>query len=237
MDAPNLQAASAPSILETGESMLECGELIEGNDNHEVWHCANARCSSAVGAREMGSTMNLVLLATCLKDYLSINPLGTIPYLVDGDTHMTESSGICLYLVERFQRYELGLKADHPEYGDYLNWLFHSDATLTFPQTIYFRYDRLEPPERRNPQAAEDYRKWYLARLRRLNKHLESREFLVAGRFTVADIATHYALFFGESLGLADDYVPPVREYLERQTTPRVYPCAVCSAEHAPAEQ
>ncbi len=185
----------------------------------KLWHCANARSFRALWAlEEMGLDYELEVLPfpprVFKKDYLSINPLGTIPYLVDGDTHMTESSGICLYLVERFQRYELGLKADHPEYGDYLNWLFHSDATLTFPQTIYFRYDRLEPPERRNPQAAEDYRKWYLARLRRLNKHLESREFLVAGRFTVADIAIHYALFFGESLGLADDYVPPVREYL-----------------------
>ena len=172
MDAPNLQAASAPSILETGESMLECGELDRGEmTTMKLWHCANARSFRALWAlEEMGLDYELEVLPfpprVFKKDYLSINPLGTIPYLVDGDTHMTESSGICLYLVERFQRYELGLKADHPEYGDYLNWLFHSDATLTFPQTIYFRYDRLEPPERRNPQAAEDYRKWYLARLR-----------------------------------------------------------------------
>ncbi|MAP13304.1 MAG: glutathione S-transferase [Gammaproteobacteria bacterium] len=207
----------------------------------KLWHCANARSFRALWAlEEMGLDYELEVLPfpprVFKKDYLSINPLGTIPYLVDGDTHMTESSGICLYLVERFQRYELGLKADHPEYGDYLNWLFHSDATLTFPQTIYFRYDRLEPPERRNPQAAEDYRKWYLARLRRLNKHLESREFLVAGRFTVADIAIHYALFFGESLGLADDYVPPVREYLERlKQRPAFIRAQSAQAEHAPA--
>lgn len=209
----------------------------------KLWHCANARSFRALWAlEEMGLDYELEVLPfpprVFKKDYLSINPLGTIPYLVDGDTHMTESSGICLYLVERFQRYELGLKANHPEYGDYLNWLFHSDATLTFPQTIYFRYDRLEPPERRNPQAAEDYRKWYLARLRRLNKHLESREFLVAGRFTVADIAIHYALFFGESLGLADDYVPPVREYLERlKQRPAFIRAQSAQAEHAPAEQ
>lgn len=209
----------------------------------KLWHCANARSFRALWAlEEMGLDYELEVLPfpprVFKKDYLSINPLGTIPYLVDGDTHMTESSGICLYLVERFQRYELGLKADHPEYGDYLNWLFHSDATLTFPQTIYFRYDRLEPPERRNPQAAEDYRKWYLARLRRLNKHLESREFLVAGRFTVADIAIHYALFFGESLGLAGDYVPPVREYLERlKQRPAFIRAQSAQAEHAPAEQ
>ena len=206
----------------------------------KLWHCQNARSFRALWAlEEMGLDYELEVLPfpprMFKKEFLGINPLGTIPYLVDGDTHMTESSAICLYLVERNQCYDLGLTADHPEYGDYLNWLFHSDATLTFPQTIYFRYDRLEPPERRNPQAAEDYRKWYLARLRRLNKHLEEREFLVDGRFTVADIAIHYALFFGENLGLADDYVPPVREYLDRlKQRPAFQRAQTVQAEQAP---
>ena len=38
------------------------------------------------------------------REYLEINPLGTIPYLIDGETRMTESSAICLYLVERLRR-------------------------------------------------------------------------------------------------------------------------------------
>jgi glutathione S-transferase len=31
------------------------------------------------------------------KEYLALNPLGTIPFMVDGETKMTESSGICHY--------------------------------------------------------------------------------------------------------------------------------------------
>jgi glutathione S-transferase len=150
------------------------------------------------------------------KAYLAINPLGTIPYFVDGETHMTESSGICHYLVERYQRYDFGLKSDHPEFGAYLNWLYHSDATLTFPQTIYLRYTRLEPEERRLPQAAEDYRKWYLARLRLLDARVRDHEFLCDGRFTIADIAIGYALFLGETLDIAASYQPQTRDYLNR---------------------
>ncbi len=67
--------------------------------------------------------------------------------------------------------------------------MFHSDATLTFPQTIVLRYSQLEPPERRLPQAVEDYSKWYLARLKRVNSHLLDREYLCDDRFTIADIA------------------------------------------------
>ena len=32
------------------------------------------------------------------EEYLALNPLGTIPFMVDGETKMTESSGICHYL-------------------------------------------------------------------------------------------------------------------------------------------
>lgn len=91
---------------------------------------------------------------------------------------MTESTGICHYMVERYHQHDFGLKPDHAEYGDYLNWLYHSDATLTFPQTIVLRYSRLEHEESRLPQAVEDYASWFIARLRRLDAHIKSRDFL-----------------------------------------------------------
>jgi glutathione S-transferase len=78
------------------------------------------------------------------------------------------------------------------------------------------RYTRLEPKERRLPQAAEDYTVWYLSRLRSVEAALEDQEFLCAGRFTMADVAIHYALFLGETLGLAERYKPRSRDYLER---------------------
>ena len=109
--------------------------------------------------------------------------IGTVPYFVDGDVHMTESSGICHYLVEKYQRYDFGLKPDHPEYGSYVNWLFHSDATLTFPQTIVMRYLHLEPSPEKLPVAV-DYAKWFYARLRLLDQHILEREYLVDNRFT-----------------------------------------------------
>ncbi|MAZ87106.1 MAG: glutathione S-transferase [Cellvibrionaceae bacterium] len=187
----------------------------------KLWHCHNSRSLRALWAmEEMGLDYELEVLPFpprfFQKDYLDVNALGTVPYMVDGETHMTESSGIPLYLVERYGKYDFGLKADHPEYGDYLNWLFHSDATLTFPQTIAIRYTILEPKERQLPQAADDYRKWFLARLRRLSAHIKDREYLVDGRFTVADIDIAYALYLGELLGFSKDYEPHINDYLQR---------------------
>jgi glutathione S-transferase len=187
----------------------------------KLWHSHNARSLRPLWAmEEMGFDYELELLPfpprIFQKEFLGVNALGTVPYFEDGDTNMTESSGICHYLVERYQRYDFALQADHPEFGDFINWMYHSDATLTFPQTIVMRYTHLEPEERKLPQAIEDYGKWYIARLRRLDAHIIDREFLCDGRFTIADIAISYALFFGELLGLDKDYSPQVKEYLAR---------------------
>ncbi len=187
----------------------------------KLWHCKDARSLRALWAlEELGLDYELEMLPFpprfFKKEYLAINPLGTIPFFTDGEVKMTESSAIGHYLVERYQKWDFGLKPDHPEYGNYLNWLYHSDATLTFPQTLVLRYTQLEPEERRQPQVAADYRKWYLARMRWLDQHIADKEYLVDNRFTVADIAIGYALFLGETLDIDKDYSPQVQAYLAR---------------------
>ena len=186
----------------------------------KLWHCSGARSLRPLWAlEEMGLEYELEILPfpprIFNRDYLGVKSLGTVPFFVDGDTQMTESAGICQYLVDRYQQYDFGLRPEDPEYGAYLNWLHHSDATLTFPQTIAMRYYYLEPtPEKQ--AVADDYSKWFIARLRRLDEHLENNEYLVDGRFTIADIAVGYALYLGRALKLDDRYKPQTADYLHR---------------------
>ncbi len=187
----------------------------------KLYHCSNARSLRALWTlEELGLDYELVTMPfpprARYPGYLAINPLGTVPTLVDGELTMTESSGICHYLAEKAAPNPLRVDPLEPAYGEYLNWLYRSDATLTFPQTIVLRYTQLEPEERRLPQAAEDYSVWYLSRLRSVETALQDREFLCADRFTIADIAVHYALFLGRTLGLDARYKPRCRDYLER---------------------
>lgn len=187
----------------------------------ELWHCHNTRSLRALWAlEEMQLNYKLHTLSfpprVLDKAYLAINPLGTVPFLKDTNTTLTESSAILLYLAERYQKNDFMISATHPEYGDYLNWLFASDATLTFPQTLVLRYSQFEQPERQQTQVVKDYAIWYLARLKRLNLHLENNNFLVANKFTIADISVGYALYLGELLGLAKQYQPQTLAYLQR---------------------
>jgi glutathione S-transferase len=186
----------------------------------KLWHCSGARSLRPLWAlEEMGFEYELDLMPfpprMFKRDYLDVNILGTVPFFVDGDVQMTESCAIPQYLVDRYQRYDFGLRPDHPEYGAYLNWLHHADATLTFPQTIAMRYYYLEPtPEKQ--AVADDYAKWFIARLRRLDEHLQAHEYLVDNRFTIADIAVSYALYLGRVLKLDERYQPQTAAYLER---------------------
>ena len=185
----------------------------------KLYHCSNARSLRPLWAlEEMGLDYELVNMEFpprfMHEGYLDINPLGTVPTFTDGDLTMTESAGICQYLVDKYGPHSIGMSVDEPGYGEYLNWLHRSDATLTFPQTLVLRYSRLEPEERRLPQVVEDYGKWYLSRLRSVETAMEGKEFLCADRFTIPDITVGYALFIGVSLGLDERYKPNCKRYL-----------------------
>ena len=185
----------------------------------KLYHCPDARSLRPLWTlEELGVDYELVNMEFpprfTYPGYLDISPTGTVPAFIDGDLTMTESTGICQYLVDKFGPTDLAVRPDEPEYGEYLNWLFRSDATYTFPQTVVLRYT-VQEPDKGMDQAAEDYAIWYHSRLRSLEAALEGKDYLVADRFTIADIAVHYALFLGVSLGLDERYKPNCRRYLE----------------------
>ena len=190
----------------------------------KLYHCPGARSVRSLWTLlEMGLEHELITLPfpprVHAKEYKEVNPLGTVPCLIDGDTELTESSGICHYLAEKYGPTDLAVRPEEADYGAYINWLFRSDATLTFPQTIYFRYTQLEPEERRVPQAAEDYRIWFLARWRCVDAALQDgRRFLCAGRFTNADIVIAWTLFFAIRLGIDEAATPAVQKWYEHVT-------------------
>lgn len=150
------------------------------------------------------------------RAYLEVNPLGTVPTLLDGDIRMTESAAICQYLATRDGPTRLSLAPGHAQYGPFLNWLHFGEATLTFPQTLMLRYGRFEPPERRLPQAVEDYRRWFLARLKGIEPVLARQPHLCGDDFTVADISVGYALMLADYLALSPQFPSAVLAYWQR---------------------
>ena len=186
-----------------------------------LYHCADARSFRSLWAlEELGLSYELKLLPfpprVLAREYLKENPLGTIPLLVDGETRMTESAAIVQYLATRDGPSALSVEPADPAYGAWLNGLHYGEATLTFPQTLVLRYTRLEPKERRNPQVAEDYGKWFLARLRGLEAKLTQSDWYCADRFTGADISVGYSLLLATTLNLDGGFSPAIAAYWAR---------------------
>jgi glutathione S-transferase len=185
-----------------------------------LYHCADARSFRVLWAlEELGLPYRLELMAfpprATVEGYRDINPLGTVPAcLIDGAL-MTESAAIPHVLATRFGPSDLAVAPGEPAYPAYMNFLMMGEATLTFPQTIHLRYTRLEPPERRVKQAAEDYAQWFGSRLRNAETMMEG-EFACAGRFTMADVSVGYAVMLALSIGLEEQVTPGMRAYFAR---------------------
>ena len=81
-----------------------------------LYHCKNARSFRALWAlEEIGLPYELKLLPfpprVLAPEYLQINPLGTIPLLIDGNVKMTKSAAICQYLADRYSKSVLAVES------------------------------------------------------------------------------------------------------------------------------
>lgn len=57
-------------------------------------------------------------------EFLKLNPMGKIPVLKDGETIVTESPAILLYLADKFPNAGLAPATDAPDRGAFLKWMF-----------------------------------------------------------------------------------------------------------------
>jgi glutathione S-transferase len=205
-------------------------------------HCVSARSFRPLWAlEELRVPYQLKVMPfpprVAARPFLEVNALGTIPALLDGPVFMTESAAICQYLAARYSPGVLDVGIGEDDFGNYLNFLHFGEATLTFPQTLVLRYTRFEPPERRQSQVAEDYTKWFLARLRTLEPLLGASEFLCAKRFTAADISVGYALLLAQHLGLHTRFTPAVTAYWQRLQARASYQAAMTAQREAAIAQ
>ncbi|WP_306088606.1 glutathione S-transferase family protein [Qipengyuania flava] len=204
-----------------------------------LYTCAGSRGLRATwAAEEAGVAIDLRLLPFPPRfqapEFLEINPLGTVPMLVDGETAMSESCAIAHYLASKGSDRSLVVEPDEADFAAYLDFTYHADATITFPQTVYMRFALFEK-DKGWGEAGQAYAKWFWKRLVKLEQRLESREYLCADRFTVADICCGYALILARKVGLDEGVPATLKAYRERLTAREGYLRAVKREAAGPA--
>jgi len=200
-----------------------------------LYTCAGSRglrCTWA--AQEAGVDLDLRMLPFPPRhkapDYLEINPLGTVPLLIDGEAQMTESCAIAHYLCIVGGSTSLVIQPGESDYATYLDYTYHADATLTFPQTVYMRFALFEK-DKGWGEAGQAYAKWFYKRLVKVEDRLSTRDYLCGDRFTVADICIGYALVLAGKVGLDEGVPDALKAYRERLTSRDAYKAAVANEE------
>ncbi len=124
---------------------------------------------------------------TASAAFLAVNPQGQVPVMVDGDLVLTESMAIALYLARKFGG-PLA-PASLAEEGEAMQWGFVAISAVEGPalDILYVHQnDQQDTPEGAAKLATGSAA---LARpFARIEAHLQGRDWLMGGRFTVADI-------------------------------------------------
>ncbi len=107
----------------------------------------NASFAPHVLLRELGAPFTLRLVdraAGELKQpaFLTLNPNGVIPVLVDGDLVLYESAAICLHLADTHPQAQLLPPLGSPERAQAYKWLIWATNTLQTALNDYFHAER-----------------------------------------------------------------------------------------------
>ncbi len=128
--------------------------------------------------------------------YLSLNPVGKVPTLVDGDFVLTESGAICTYIGERAPEFRLVPASLTRERAEYDRWLFFVIGELEQPLWTLAKHTFALPESLRVPAIMPTAKKEFRRAAAALATALGDREFVVGNGFTAADIIITHTLLW-----------------------------------------
>ena len=166
--------------------------------------------------------LNIVEGQTRTPEFLRKNPNGRIPLLeLDDGRLLAESGAILVYLADgtRF------LPEDRWERAQVLQWMFfeqYSHEPYVAVARAWLHVFGMDDERRR--QLPQKQKLGYDA-LGVMERHLEEREFFVAGRYSIADIALYAYTHVADEGGFDLERFAAVRRWLERvRSQPRHVP-------------
>jgi len=156
------------------------------------------------------------------QPFLTLNPAGKVPVLVDGSLVLTESAAIQLYLADKNPQAGFIPEAVEDRAQMY-RWIFFLVTEIEQPLWRIARHTFLYPEEKRLPQDVDLARQECVEMVAVLERHMEKREFMVGDRLSVADFNAAYTLDWANEEKMLDG-TPRLREYLKsmyaRSTAP-----------------
>jgi len=150
--------------------------------------------------------------------YLRLNPLGSLPILVDGETTLRDSGAILCYLARLHDKEGQWLPADPVRFGEVMMWLFFAGADLA-PATLARLHHMLEVPADAEAVGAASRRAFRIMDDHMTKRELEGFAWFVGDQATLADIALFPAIALSRDFGIDHDEYPALRRWMRRVRT------------------
>jgi glutathione S-transferase len=172
---------------------------------------------------ELGAPYELVRLDLSVGDqkkaeYLTLNPNGTVPTLVDDDLILFESAAIVQYLADKYPKAQLAPAVGTAARGKYYQWIHYAMNTLEPPAITIFLHTTGTPMGRpqheRIPQLVPDARAQLAAAVKVVDDALAGKRFIVGDAFSAADVMMGSMLGWCMILGMIGNDATNVQAYL-----------------------
>jgi glutathione S-transferase len=140
--------------------------------------------------------------------FLTVNPMGKLPALADGEAKLAESAAICAYVADKFPAAGLAPAIGDPRRGRYLHWLFFAPACIepAFTQ----KFAKIDLPESSAGWGSFD-RVFSV-----IEQALAPGPWLLGESFSAADVMIGSDLWFGIELFKIVERRPAFGAYLDR---------------------
>lgn len=165
-----------------------------------LFHAPQTRSSGVyVLLEELGAPYDLHILNMKAgeqrqPEFLSVNPLGKVPAILDGDALVTEQVAIYIHLADRFRGAGLAPAIDDPQRGPYLRWQVYYAACFE-PALMDKHHGHAPASEMETPYGSYD------AMLAVIEDQLGKGNYLLGETISAADIlwgsAFQWTLMFG----------------------------------------
>lgn len=138
-------------------------------------------------------------------EFLSLNPNGKVPVLLDGDLTLLETNAICTYLADRSPQAGLVPLAGTIERARYDQWCAFQLSELEVPAWMLTK-NRLLYPDGSKLANLENPMAWEARRAENvLMKGLEGKQYILGDHFTVADIHLAITLLWSRHSGFKNE--------------------------------
>lgn len=159
-------------------------------------------------------------LASPTEELTALNPLKTLPVMVDGDLVLTESVTMLEYIAETYGPTPLALASDHEAYWDYKQQLLFGEAGIAAPiNYIVATVFRAPEDQRGDNYTLGAIRSGIKRRLDAVQRRVADQPYVMGADFTLADISVVYGVNLAlnlPQLGMAELVTSELQAYHDR---------------------